>query len=124
MQAFFSIATKRVLTLAAPAHAAEPWGDCVVNDVATIQCLEPMFENLVRAILSLAGVALFIMLVVGGFGYLTSSGDPKKLEQAKQTITYAAIGIVLMAAAFLILRTIAYFTGVDVLIFEIPDYVP
>jgi hypothetical protein len=102
-------------------HAAEDWGDCVVNDAATFKCLEPIFTNLVGAILSLSGVALFVMFLVGGFGFLFSGGDPKKLEQSRGTLSNAVIGLVVIVAAYLILRIISSFTGVtSITTFEIP----
>ncbi len=93
---------------------------CVQQGAATIQCLEPLFQNAVIAIVSLVGVALFVMFVVGGFKFLLSGGDQKQLESAKNTLTYAIIGLVVIVVAFLILRTIQTFTGVDVTHFTIP----
>ena len=95
-------------------------GDCAIDGVATIQCLVPLFESLVRGVIALGGVALFIMLLVGGFNFLFSGGDPKKLEQARGTITQAIVGIIIMSLAYLILLTIQTFTGVNVTSFEIP----
>ncbi len=93
---------------------------CLQQDAATIQCLEPLFANAIIAIAALVGVALFIMLVVGGFKFLLSGGDQKQLESAKNTLTYAVLGLVVIVVAFLILKTIQVFTGVNVTKFEIP----
>lgn len=82
------------------------------KDVATIQSAETLFSNLVTAIVSIAGIALFVMLLVGGFKFLFSAGDQKQLEEARGTITNAIMGLVVIVAAYLILRTIATFTGV------------
>lgn len=82
------------------------------NGVATIRSFETLFTNLVTAIVSIAGIALFIMLLVGGFKFLFSAGDQKQLEEARGTITSAIIGLVVIVAAYLILRTVATFTGV------------
>lgn len=81
--------------------------------------LEGIFGNVVAAVLGLAGIALFIMLLVGGFKYITSGGDPKAAEEAKKTLTYAVGGLVLVASAYLILRFVAEFTGADILNFVI-----
>ncbi|MFZ5845723.1 MAG: pilin [Patescibacteria group bacterium] len=102
-----------------PVYAATPWGSCVEQGAATIGCLEPLFRNVVGAIVALSGVALFIMLLVGGFNFLFSGGDQKKLEAAKNTISHAIIGLVVIVSAYLILRTIKVFTGVDVTQFNI-----
>ena len=60
------------------------------------------------------------MLLVGGFNFLFSGGDPKKLEQARGTVTQAIVGIIIMSLAYLILLTIQTFTGVTVTEFSVP----
>lgn len=90
------------------------------QDVATIQCLVPMFKNIIISVVQLAGVALFLMFIIGGYQFLMSGGNPKQLEQAKGTITYAIIGVVVIVSAYLILKLITQFTGVDVTGFNIP----
>lgn len=104
--------------LAVPAHAVS-WGSCVVQEAATIQCIVPLFTNLVQGVLALSGVALFVMLVVGGYNFLLSGGDPKKLEAARGTLTNAVIGLVVIVCAFLIIKTIEVATGVPVTKFEL-----
>ena len=88
-------------------------------DVAKLSDLEGVFGNVVEAVLALGGIVLFIMLLSGGFRYITAGGDPKGIEEAKKTLTYAIGGMVLLAMAFLILRFIQEFTGVDVTEFKI-----
>jgi hypothetical protein len=96
------------------------WGSCVVNtDVPTIGCLEPIFSNVVSAVMSLAGVALFLMLVISGFNFLFAGGDQKKLEKAKGTLSGAMIGLVIIVVSYLILRAIGIFTGVTVTNFQV-----
>lgn len=90
------------------------------KDVATIGCLEPLFSHVVQALTALVGVALFVMLIVGGYGFLFSGGDQKKLEKARGTLTAAVAGVVVIVVAYLILKTIWLFTGVDVTQFTIP----
>jgi|SRR3989344_2466836 len=97
--------------------------DCLIpiagEDAVTIKCFEAVFKNLVLVAASLAGIVFFIMLLVGGFRYLTSSGDAKKVEQAKGTITAGFLGIILIVAAYIVLVLIKKFTGVDVTNFVI-----
>ncbi|MBI3576533.1 hypothetical protein HY086_00650 [Candidatus Gottesmanbacteria bacterium] len=107
------------LSLASPA-LAEGWGGCVVGGAATIRCLEPLFSNAIRGVVSLAVVALFIMLLIGGFKFILSGGDAKQTEQAKSTLTSAILGMALIAFSYLILKLIGTFTGVqDVTKFQI-----
>ena len=90
------------------------------SGVVEIQAFEQIFANILTVATSLAGLAAFIMLIVGGFKWLTSGGDPKKLESAKGSITYAFAGLALLILIWFVLLFIKNFTGVDVTIFQIP----
>jgi hypothetical protein len=90
------------------------------KDVATLQSLECIVKTILNLAVRFAGIAVFVMLIIGGFKYLTSGDDPKAKESARNTITYAIFGLVLLLAGWLILRFIEEFTGVNVTIFEIP----
>jgi len=45
------------------------------------------------------GAAAVIMIIVGGFKYITSSGDSTSVESAKNTILFAVIGLVIALVA-------------------------
>jgi hypothetical protein len=90
-----------------------------VDGVATLRGLEGIFENIISSLLFIAGIALFIMLVVGGVKFITSGGDPKGLEAAKKTLTYAIGGVILVAISYLIILFIRIFTGATVTDFAI-----
>jgi hypothetical protein len=45
------------------------------------------------------GVAAVIMLMVGGFRFITASGDSNSVASARSTIIYALVGIVIAAFA-------------------------
>jgi hypothetical protein len=94
-------------------------GGEVVNGVATIQGFERVFANVVSVALGLAGIVLFVMLIVGGLKYITSAGNPKNAAAASSTITSALLGIVLVALAFLFLQIISAFTGLNLTIFRV-----
>ena len=100
------------------------WGDCVVGDekVATIQCFETVFANVISVLVALVPLAIFIMFVIAGFNWLTSGGDAKKIEAAQKTLFYAIVGVVLMILSYIILLAVKWFTGIDVLKFEIPIF--
>jgi hypothetical protein len=52
----------------------------------------------------IVGVAAVIMIIIGGFRYITSSGDSASVNSAKNTILYAIIGLVIVALAQVIVR--------------------
>ena len=81
--------------------------------------LEGLFGRAVEAIIILAGIVLFILLVTGGIKYITSGGDPKAVDGAKKTITYAIGGLLLILLSYLILVIIGKVTGATVTQFKL-----
>jgi hypothetical protein len=51
-------------------------------------------------VLSLVGLVAISFIIIGGFRYLTSSGDQNNIMKARQTITTAVIGLLIVAFAF------------------------
>lgn len=90
-----------------------------MDKVATLQDLEGLFSNVVGIILGIAGITFFILLLSSGFKFITSGGDPKALEGAKKTLTYAIGGLIVIILSYLILVLIKELTGVDVTIFKV-----
>ncbi len=87
--------------------------------IAKISDLGLMFEKVVGYALGLAGIVLFVLLLIGGFKYITSGGDPKAVESAKGTLTHAILGLVIILGAYLILVLIKALTGADVTNFSV-----
>ena len=44
----------------------------------------------------------FLMIVIGGFRYVISIGDPQKITTARKTITYSVIGLIISLSALAI----------------------
>lgn len=87
---------------------------CVVNDVATLQGIGCLLANVLSVALRLLGLAGLVMIIYAAFNLLMSAGKSQKVEEAKNTITFAIIGIILALSAFIIVNLIANFTGVSV----------
>ena len=58
--------------------------------------LIPSVLNIVNGLLVVAGIAASIYLVIGGIRYITSQGESDQTEQAKSTILYALIGLIVI----------------------------
>jgi hypothetical protein len=91
------------------------------DDPAQLKDLEVVFEKVISIVLTLSGIAAFVMLVVGGFQYLTAGDNPKNVEKASQTLTSALLGVILVLAAWFILQAIESITGLNVTVFKIGD---
>lgn len=91
------------------------------DDPAQLQYLEVIFENVLGIIVRLALLAVFVMLLLGGFNFLTSGGNPEAKAKAQKTLTWAISGFVVLLLGWFIMRFISEFTGIpEILKFEIP----
>lgn len=52
----------------------------------------------------IVGIVAVIMIIYGGFKYITSGGDSSNVSSAKNTIIYAIIGLVVVALAQFIVQ--------------------
>lgn len=90
------------------AQGIQEWGDCVVDGVPTLKCLEVVFGNILFMSSALVVLILFVMFVVGAFRYLTSFGNPENVKKAQGTLRYALLGFILFISAYLILNVICF----------------
>ncbi|MEK7611071.1 MAG: pilin [Patescibacteria group bacterium] len=77
-----------------------------------------LISTLLPAAVTLAGMAAFIFLIIGGFRYMTAGGDEKAVADAMKIITNAVIGLVIVFGAWFAIRIIEtvlglHITGVD-----------
>ena len=86
---------------------------------AKISDLETVFGSVVSVALSAAGIAVLVMLIVGGFKFLSAGGDKEATQKAGKTITYAIGGLVLVLSAWIILNLLGNFLGVNFSVFDI-----
>ena len=63
-----------------------------------IPTFSELIGNIIRLIFFIAGLFALVYLLLGGFEWVQSAGDEKKLESARGKITNAVIGLVVMIA--------------------------
>ncbi len=69
-------------------------------------------QDVIRIFSYVVGIISVIMVIVGGFQYVTSGGDSGKVTTAKNTIMYALIGIVIVALSQIMVNfVLAKFVG-------------
>ena len=69
--------------------------DGTVNDV---------IAKVINILSWIVGLIAVIMVIIGGFQFVTSTGDPQKASKARMTITYAIVGLIVAALAQVIIR--------------------
>lgn len=63
---------------------------------------DQVIGTIITAFLSLLGIIFLILILYGGYTWMTAAGDEQKLGKAKDTITRAIIGLILVAGSFAI----------------------
>lgn len=63
-----------------------------------------VFTRITNTVLYVVGVISVVMLIWGGLRYIMSGGDSKKITDAKNTILYAIIGLIIAVLAFAIVN--------------------
>jgi hypothetical protein len=62
--------------------------------------------QIIGGLLGLLGSIFFIMLVYGGFMWMTAQGNEQRVERAKAIITWAVWGVVIILIAYVMTSTI------------------
>ena len=63
-----------------------------------------VFSRITNTVLLIVGLISVIMLVYGGLRYILSGGDSKKVTDAKNTVLYAIIGLIISMLAYAIVH--------------------
>ena len=82
--------------------------------------LGTLISNLVGALFIAGFLLAFVYLLMGGIGWVTSAGDKAKLEKARDQITNAIIGLIVVAAAYALTAIVAQFFGFELKSLPIP----
>lgn len=84
--------------------------DCVVNGVASIQCLPTVVLNAANTFLLFSGVVALFIIVWAGIRFIISGGDAKQIQNARSMITYAIVGLIIVLSSYAIVFFIGYIT--------------
>lgn len=73
-----------------------------------------IIASLINGAILISAIAVLLYLLLGGFQWLTSGGDKGKTEEARNKITSAIIGLLIVLASWAIYNLILNFFGIDV----------
>lgn len=86
-----------------------------MTDIATPSIFFTDFGMLINSVLTIvvaiAALLVFFYLIWGGIDWITSGGDKGKTESARNKITAAVIGLIILAASYAILTLVLQFLG-------------
>lgn len=109
------IPTFVALAIPAAVIAAVPSGELVPGEIRPINNIVSVVRGIIRFILVVAFVVAFIMLLIGGIRWITAGGDEKGVAGARNMITAALIGLVVILVAYAIIRLVEIFFNVSII---------
>jgi hypothetical protein len=91
-----------------------PGYDVLKIDAFDFTKIGEIITQLIKYVYAIAGIALFIYLIIGGFGLLTSAGNPDSIKAAKAKIVSALVGFFIIFASFWIGRIVEIIFGITI----------
>jgi type IV secretory pathway VirB2 component (pilin) len=91
-----------LLTAALPLMVSHPALAVASSSEAGVSNTISFLQTLVNILCAVAGPLAAVYLGIGGFQYITSAGNPERLDHSKRTIVHSIIGLVIVIAALVI----------------------
>ncbi len=70
-----------------------------------------MFSSILNVVMLVAALLVFAYMIWGGVEWITSGGDKNKAESARNKLTAAIIGLVIIAASYAVITLVVQFLG-------------
>ena len=106
---------KQILLAQDPNVAGNPYINTGLEGRVSFTNIGELLGNIIIASMVIAGLMVFFYLIMGGIQYITSGGDKAQAEAARNRITYALIGLVIVVGSFAIIKLIESFFGLSIL---------
>ena len=85
------------------------------TDIVKINDIGQLISALVGSIMIIASLLAFAYLLMGGIKWITSGGDKAGMEEARNKITHAIVGLIIVGAAWAIMNLVQNFLGVQII---------
>lgn len=85
-------------------HINDKPEDCKTSTSGSESHFQKVLARIINIFSLIVGVVAVIMIIFGGFKYITSGGEPEKIKTAKQALVYALIGLIIVALAQIIVK--------------------
>jgi len=82
---------------------------------ATLSTPGGIISRLLQFIFPIAGLALFIMIVVGGLQILAGASNSKSMQEGQKRVTMAVVGFLILFASYWIAQILEVVFGVTIL---------
>ncbi|MDO8609218.1 MAG: hypothetical protein Q7R95_01600 [bacterium] len=88
-------------------------GQQITGPLVGITNIGDLVSSILKLLIPIGGIILVLVLISGGYDFMSSQGDPAKLKTAWAKITAGIIGFILLVLSFVIVRIIAALFGLN-----------
>lgn len=86
------------------------------NDLTGETGVNSFLSTGVSLFFMLASIVFVFMVVWGAYDYIISFGEKDNINKAKQKITWAIVGLIILSLSFVIFRVLERVTGIQFII--------
>lgn len=87
----------------------------VLDRGATQTQLGTLLSNLITTLTVVGSLAFVMYFTIGGLKWITAGGDKTKIQESKDQMTQAAIGLIVIVVSFFIIGIVGAVLGIDIL---------
>jgi hypothetical protein len=84
--------------------------------------LPNMISVLITLVLIVAAIVFFFMLIIGGIKWILAGGDKAQTESARNTVTSALIGLVVVFSAWAIANLLSALFDIQIFNLNLPSF--
>jgi hypothetical protein len=90
------------------------------NEAVELRALMCIFNRIYNLVIYTIGAVFIIWMIISGIRYLTAGSDEDAVASAKQSLTYAVFGFLIVIAAHAAIVMVGNLLGIGIPIFRIP----
>jgi len=96
--------------------ALGPFGDKTFDGPSAINTFTNAVSALIGLLTVIAALWFLIQVILGGIGWMTAAGDKGKLTEARDRLSNAFVGLIIVVASWAILALAGQFFGWDTIL--------
>ena len=102
-----------ILVLPAVSFGVDITGPPEASKVSTVQGIINLIDEIRNYIFTGVMIIAGIFLIVAGFFFITASGDPEKVNKARQMLINALIGVAVALGSFALMKLVSNLLGAE-----------
>ncbi len=85
-----------------------------VNPIAKFSDIAGFANVIISGLVSFAGLAAFIMALIGAFTIMTADGESEKFNKGKKIFVNAIVGLIIVITSYLAIRVVEFVLGIKI----------